>query len=87
MKISGQHKGKFSILWVKGKSPNIFLDYLIYQIKNRNQVQADRIPAGPSLELTLVPWKTMQEGLPNTPQGRRWILDHYSCANEVIYYS
>lgn len=33
MKISGQHKGKFSILWVKGKSPNIFLDYVIYQIK------------------------------------------------------
>ena len=50
-------------------------------------MQADRIPAGPSVKPTLVPWVTMQDGLPNTPQGRRGIPDPSWRASEVIYYS
>lgn len=60
MKISGRDNGEF---WVKGESLTVSL-FCNNRIKIGNQVQADRIPAGPSAKPTSVPWHTMQEGLP-----------------------
>lgn len=62
--------------------------YVIYQIKTRNRVRADRIPAALSEKLILVPSKTKQPGLPNAPRGRRWTLIITGVlAKGFIYYS
>lgn len=62
MKISGEHEGEFSIFLGEREALRHFFHYAIHQIKTGSAARADRIPAGPSGQLTLVPGRTMQEG-------------------------
>lgn len=72
MKISGEHEGEVSIFLGEREALHHFFHYAIYQIKTGNAARADRIPAGRSVQRTLVPGRTMQEGC----QSRRRAGDH-----------